>query len=176
MTVTFTVREAAKDLIVANIVKPSLPAGSLTVYNSPEDDDPAGAGPIVLTAFPTIIVQKGLYGDTDSWRRKTQVTTEYIWWLEIIAYLAEEKLPSWQAQKLAEDWQNALANVFLAQPTISGTVDHIVQADGGEFMYTRDGYYDWYTQSTQNPTSYWGVGLRMQVAQDYSFAEVVGVA
>jgi hypothetical protein len=178
MSVTFPVREAVKDLLAAGLVGanlPSQPAGTLTIYNSPEDDDPAGIGPIVLTEFPTIIVQKGLYAETDTWRRHTQAETMYQWWLEIIVYLAEEKLPSWEAQKLVEDWQTAVANVILAQPTLNGTIEHIIQGEGGQFMFSRDGFFDWYTQSTRNPDSYWGIGFRMQVEMTYDFAEIVGV-
>ena len=134
MSVTFPVREAMKDLLLANLVVPSEPDGDLTVYNSPDDDDPT-LGPITLN-----------------------------------------KLPDWKAQKLVEDWQTAVANVILAQPTLNGTVEHIIQGDGGQFLYSRDGYYDWYTQDTSNATSYWGIGFRMQVEMDYSFAEIVGVS
>ena len=176
MAVTFTVREAVKDLLEANLVKPSQPSGTLTVYNSPDDDNPAGAGPITLTEFPTIIVQKGLYGETDSWRRHTQVEVMYQWWVEIIVYLAKEKLPAWEAQKLVEDWQTAVADVILAEPTLNGTVEHIIQGENGQFMFSRDGFYDWYTQTTRNPDSYWGIGFRFQVEQAYSFAETVGVS
>ena len=179
MSVTFPIREAVKDLLIAGLVGtalPSQPAGTLTVYNSPDDDNPAGAGPIVLVDFPTIVVQKGLYGETDPWRRVTQAHVNYIWWLEIIVYLAEEKLPSWQAQKLVEDWQTAVADIILAQPTLNGTVENIIQTDGGDFMFSRDGYFDWYTQSTRNPDSYWGIGFRFQVVQEYPFVETVGIA
>jgi hypothetical protein len=178
MSVTFPVREAVKDLLAAGLVGanlPSQPAGTLTIYNSPEDDDPTGIGPITLASFPTIIVQKGLYAETDTWRRYTQAEVYYQWWVEIIVYLAEEKLPSWEAQKLVEDWQTAVADVILAQPTLNGTVEHIIQGEGGQFMFSRDGFYDWYTQSTRNPDSYWGIGFRFQVEQAYSFAETVGV-
>ncbi len=174
MSVTFPVREAMKDLLLANLVVPSEPDGDLTVYNSPDDDDPT-LGPITLNSFPTIIVQKGLYAEVDTWRRHTQAEVMYQWWLEIIVFLAEEKLPDWQAQKLVEDWQTAVANVILAQPTLNGTIEHIIQGDGGQFLYSRDGYYDWYTQDTANATSYWGIGFRMQVEMDYSFVETVGV-
>jgi len=176
MAVTFTVREAVKDLLEANLVKPSQPSGTLTVYNSPDDDNPAGAGPITLTEFPAIIVQKGLYGETDTWRRYTQAEVFYQWWVEIIVYLAKEKLPAWEAQKLVEDWQTAVADVILAEPTLNGTVEHIIQGENGQFMFSRDGFYDWYTQSTRNPDSYWGIGFRFQVEQAYSFAETVGVS
>lgn len=176
MAVTFTVREAAKDLIVANLVKPTLPSGDLLVYNAPDDLDPSGEGPVTLETFPTVIVQKGLYGEVDNWQRVTQAEVRYLWWLEIIVYLAEEKLPSWEAQKLVEDWQTAVADVILAQPTLNGTVEEIVTEDNGNFMYTRDGFYDWYRQDTATPDSYWGIGFRMQVAQEYPFAETVGVS
>jgi hypothetical protein len=92
MAVTFTVREAVKDLLIAGLVGAALPDepdGTLKVYNSPDDDDPDGIGPIVLTSFPTIIVQKGLYAETDTWRRYTQSDVMYQWWVEIIVYLAE---------------------------------------------------------------------------------------
>ena len=118
MSVTFPVREAMKDLLLANLVVPSEPDGDLTVYNSPDDDDPT-LGPITLNSFPTIIVQKGLYAEVDTWRRHTQAEVMYQWWLEIIVFLAEEKLPDWKAQKLVEDWQTAVANVILAQPTLT---------------------------------------------------------
>lgn len=179
MSVTFPVREAMKDLLIAGLVGaalPSLPSGTLVVYNSPDDDNPAGEGPITLDTFPTIIVQKGLYAEVDTWRRVTQSEVLYQWWLEIIVFLAEEKLPDWQAQKLVEDWQTAVANIILSQPTLNGTVEHIIQGDGGQFLYSRDGYYDWYTQDTANATSYWGIGFRMQVEQSYSFVETVGVS
>lgn len=173
---TFAVREAVKDLLVGNIVQPTEPVGTLTVYNSPDDDDPAGAGPITLETFPTIVVQKGLYADTDPWHRRTQAEVSYVWWLEIACYLAVEELPSWQSQKLVEDWQTAVADVILAQPTLNGTVEHIVQGDNGEFMFSRDGYFDWYRQDGGTPDSYWGIGFRMQVSQEYPFAETVGVS
>lgn len=69
----------------------------------------------------------------------------------------------------------AVADIILAQPTLNGTVEHIIQGEGGQFMFSRDGFYDWYTQSTRNPDSYWGIGFRFQVEQAYSFAETVGV-
>lgn len=175
MSVTFPVREAAKDLIVANIVQPALPAGTLRVFNSPDDENPAGAGPINHDSFPTIVVQKGLYAEVDTWRRHTQTESLYIWWLEIIVFLAKEYLPDWQSQKLVEDWQTAIANVILPQPTLNGTIEEIQTSDNGEFMFSRDGYYDWYTQDTRNPDSYWGIGFRMQVVQPYPYAEIVGV-
>lgn len=176
MSVTFTVREAVKDLIVANLVKPSLPSGDLLVYNAPDDLDPAGEGPVTLETFPTVVVQKGLYAEVDNWKRLTQAEVQYVWWLEIIVYLAQEELPSWEAQKLVEDWQTAMANVILAQPTLNGTVEEILTADNGDFMYSRDGFYDWFRQDTATPDSYWGIGFRMQVAQNYPFAENVGVS
>jgi hypothetical protein len=104
-------------------------------------------------------VQKGLYAETDTWRRYTQAEVYYQWWVEIIVYLAEEKLPSWEAQKLVEDWQTAVADVILAQPTLNGTVEHIIQGEGGQFMFSRDGFYDWYTQSTRNPDSIGALAL-----------------
>jgi hypothetical protein len=54
MSVTFPVREAVKDLLAAGLVGanlPSQPAGTLTIYNSPEDDDPTGIGPITASQF-----------------------------------------------------------------------------------------------------------------------------
>ena len=125
MSVTYPVRNAVKSLLLANLVQPSEPDGDLAIFNSPEDDNP-DLGPIRLESFPTIIVQKGLYGETDTWQRVTQIEDRYQWWLEIIVYLAEEKLPSWQAQKLVEDWQTAEANVLLAEPTLNGTIKHII--------------------------------------------------
>ena len=175
MSVTYPVRNAVKSLLLANLVQPSEPDGDLAIFNSPEDDNP-DLGPIRLESFPTIIVQKGLYGETDTWQRVTQIEDRYQWWLEIIVYLAEEKLPSWQAQKLVEDWQTAVANVLLAEPTLNGTIEHIIQGDNREFMYSRDGFFDWFTQDSRNPDSYWGIGFRMQVAQAYSYAENVGVS
>ena len=100
MSVTFDVRDMMKSIIESDLIPPDSPAGALTVYVSPEDDE---AG-IAVTAFPTIIIQKGLYSTVDSWKKKTQVDSEYTWWLEIICYLAEAVYPDWQAQKLVEDW------------------------------------------------------------------------
>ena len=176
MAVTFTVREAVKDLIVANIVQPGEPSGTLLVYNAPDDLNPLGEGPVTLETFPTIVVQKALYAEVDNWKRFTQVDVRYIWTLEITAYLTQEKLPNWEAQKLLEDWQTAIANVILAQPTLNGTVEEIITEDNGDFMFSRDGYYDWYRQDANTPDSYWGISFWMQVAQNYPYAETVGVS
>ena len=176
MSVTFPVREAMKELLLTELVQPAEPVGTLIVYNSPDDDDPDGAGPITLETFPTIVVQKGLYADVNPWRRKTQSWVHYVWWLEIIAYLQQEMWPDWQAQKLVEDWQTAIADVILANPTLKGTVEEIETADNGDFLFSRDGYFDWYRQDINTPDSYWGIGFRMQVVQEYPFAENLGVA
>ena len=175
MTVTFTVRGAARGLLEANLVPPALPSGTPVYYVYPEDDDPDGAGPVELATFPTILIQKGLYSISDPWRAVTQVDMEYTWWLEIIAFLGQKDLPDWEAVKMAEDWAIALINVFAPQPTINGTVERIDASDSGEKFYTRDGHYDWYTQDSHAPNSYFGVGLRMRVVQSVAYAETVGV-
>lgn len=176
MSVTFTVRDTARDLLQANLVVPSLPGGTPAYYVYPEDDNPAGAvGGIELLDFPTIIVQKGLYGDGDTWSRVTQADLEYTYWLEFVAFLGKADLPDWDKTRMAEDWQNALTAVILKYPTLNGTIDRILSNDNGQTIFSRDGFYDWYTQPTRNPDSYWGVGMRMQVVQVVSYAETVGV-
>jgi hypothetical protein len=171
MSTTSPVRTAVKTMLENDLVQPVLPAGTLTVYAYPED----GSDEIKITTFPTIVVKKGVYDESDSWRRVTQSILHFPWWLEIIVFLSKSKLPDWQAQQLSEDWEHALATLLIQQPTLNGTIAHIIQGEGGEFLYFREGFWDWYTEDTRNPDSYWGVGVRMQVVQSYDYAETVGV-
>lgn len=171
MSVTFAVRDAARDLLEDGLVPPALPADTPVFYVYPEDDE---AG-IELVTFPTIIVQKGLYGDGDTWSRVTQSDLEYVWWLEFVVFLGKADLPDWEKTRMAEDWQNAMTAVILENPTLNETIDRILSSDNGQTIFSRDGFFDWYTQPTRNPDSYWGVGMRMQVVQSVTYAETVGV-
>ena len=175
MSVTFDVRTATKDLIVANLIQPVNPVGILTVFVSPEDDKDSGVG-IELDTFPTIIIQKGLYNRTDSWKKVSQSLTEYTFWNEVIVYLAEEKYPDGDAQSLMEDWQTAIVAVLAPEPTLNGSCIRIETSDSGEFLFSRDGYFDWYTQDNRNKTSYWGVSFTMRVTIEVDYLENVGVS
>lgn len=171
MSVTFTVRDAARDLLVADLDAPDLPTDDPVFYVYPEDDETG----ITIETFPTIIIQKGLYGDSDTWSRVTQVDLEYTYWLEFMAFLGKADLPDWDKTRMAEDWQNALTAVILENPTLNGTIDRIVSSENGQTIFTRDGFLDWYTQPTREPNSYWGVSMRMQVVQTVTYAETLGV-
>lgn len=163
---------AIKTLLESDLSEPSQPGGTLTIYVYPTDDvsfDDLADG------NPYIILMPDMFASTIQEKRITQVDWERDWGIDILVILDQEVMPTADHRDMAADWIKAIQIVLVANPTLNGTVDHIIQFDNNVFSESFNGRVDWYTEGNTQPASYGGATMTLRVAEWFSFAETVGV-
>ena len=135
------------------------------VYVYPPAD--FGAQPVIITAYPTIIISRSLLGETDEWRIKAQGLGLNKWTAHIQVFVAEKATPEYRVEQLVRGWDKAIADVLLASRSLNGACYYMGDASTNDtrLMGIQTGYLPWFDQNSQNPSTYWGILYSVPITQ-----------
>ena len=152
--------------VIRTIESPFVKSDCVFVYPPAE----FGATPVVIAEYPTVIVSHAILGVEDTWRIKAQGIGLHKWTAQVQVFVAHKTTPEFQVEQLVRGWYRAMADVLLANRSLSDAVYYLGDASTNDtgLMTMTTGYLSWYNQHSQTPEPYWGIMFTIPVTQIFN--------